>query len=109
MEKETRQPPEVTIFPIARMRQDYTMNGCTGNFWGHVIRNYRARSDFETFKIVNDAGIILGYVPVEKIDEITAFINGSDYHPCKGHVNRVYDRTLKKYSYYGECVIEKII
>lgn len=109
MRKETERPPEVKILPIGKMRQDCTMDGCTDNFWGHVSKNYRSRDKSETWKIVNDSGIIPGYVPEDKVDELTAFIYDKDIHPCKGHVNRGYDYFKKQYYYYGECVIEKII
>lgn len=107
MEKKNERPPEVKIFQIAKMRQDYTMNGCIGNYWGHVSRNYRARDKSETLKIVNDSGIILGYVPEENVDELAVFIGDKDLTPCRGHINRKYDRHRKQFYYYGECVVGK--
>ena len=101
-------PPQVMIFKISGVVQNYTMIDRVGEFVGHIVFDHKSRSVSSAIKIMLDDGYVCGYVPAERIGDVLEFTGHKDIYPCKGIINSKYDLYSEMFYYWGECIIKKL-
>jgi len=98
-------PKPVKIFKMDHVVQHYTMNSHVGRFEGHIEFFRESMHTSSALRIFLDSGQLVGYVPADMVGEVLAFIGFRDSCPCKGIINRDYDRYIEQFYFWGECMI----
>lgn len=96
---------KVKIFKIERMGRNYRLSNYVGEFKGRIEHDMKSDYLSKAIRVVIHDGTLVGYAPADRVAEILAFIGNKDAYPCKGKINRKYDRVSECFYYWGECVI----
>ena len=102
-----QKPEQVRIFRIASIGKNYRLSNHIGEFVGRLVYDSGSEYHSKMIRIVKNDGTWIGYVPSERVNEILEFIGRQTFYPCKGTINRKYNRTSKMYYFWGECIVSK--
>lgn len=98
---------KVKIFKIERMGRNYRLSNYVGEFEGRIEHDLKSEYASKAIRVVIHDGTFIGYAPAERVMEILDFIGHRESYPCKGNINRNYDRASECFYFWGECVISE--